>query len=44
VHSLNILASKDRVIVDDMLTRADVRLGVGIELRGLVGEVEVDRV
>jgi hypothetical protein len=44
VHSLDILASKDRVVVDDMLGGTDVRVGVGIELRGLVGEVEVDRV
>lgn len=41
---LNVLAGKDRVVVDDVLSRADVGLGVGIELLGLAGEVEVDGV
>lgn len=41
---LNVLAGKDRVVVDDVLSRADVGLGVGIELLGLAGEIEVDGV
>lgn len=43
VHSLNVLARKDRVIVNDVLS-TDVGLRVGVELGGLVREVEVDRV
>jgi hypothetical protein len=41
VHSLDVLARKDRIVVDDVLS-TDVGLGVGIELGGLVREVEVD--
>jgi hypothetical protein len=44
MHSLDILASKDRVVVNDMLLRTDVRLGVSVQLLGLVCEVEVDGV
>jgi hypothetical protein len=44
MHSLDVLASKDRVVVDDMFLRTDVRLGVCVELLGLVCEVEVDGV
>lgn len=43
MHSFDILASKNGVIVDDVLS-ADVRLRVSIELSGLVREVEVDGV
>jgi hypothetical protein len=43
-HRLHILARKDGVVVDGTLLDTDVRLGVCIELLGLVGEVEVERV
>jgi hypothetical protein len=44
VHGLNILASKNGVVVDLVLLDTHVRLGVGIELGSLVCEVEVDGV
>jgi hypothetical protein len=44
VHGLNILASKNGVVVDLVLLDTNVRLSVGIELGSLVCEVEVDRV
>jgi hypothetical protein len=44
VHGLNILASKNGVVVDLVLLHTNVRLGVGIELGSLVCEVEVDGV
>jgi hypothetical protein len=44
VHGLNVLASKNGVVVDLVLLHTNVRLGVGIELGSLVCEVEVDRV
>lgn len=40
-HSLDVLAGKDRVIIDDAID-ANMRFGVGIELLGLGGEVEVE--
>jgi hypothetical protein len=42
VHGLNILASKNGVVVDLVLLDTNVRLSVGIELGSLVCEVEVD--
>lgn len=43
-HGLDVLGGDDRVLVDRALLDTDVRLGVSIELLGLVGEVEVERV
>lgn len=44
VSNLDILASKNRVVVDDVLGSADVGLGVSVKLLGLASEVEVDGV
>jgi hypothetical protein len=44
MHSLDILARKDGVVVNDVLLRTDVRLGVSVKLLGLGCEVEVDGV
>jgi hypothetical protein len=44
VRSLDILAGKDRVVVDHTLLLTNMRLRVGIELGSLVCEVEVDGV
>ena len=41
---LNVLAGKDRVVVDDVFRSSNVGLSVGVELLGLAGEVEVDGV
>ena len=43
-HSLDILARKDRVVINSALLRGDVGVGVCIELLGLGCEVEVDGV
>lgn len=44
VRSLDILAGKDRVVVDHTLLLTNMGLRVGIELGSLVCEVEVDGV
>lgn len=41
-HSLNILRSKDRIVIDHVLLGPDVRLSVSVKLLGLGCEVEVD--
>lgn len=44
MSSLNILAGKNGVVVNDILSSADMGLGVSVKLLGLAGEVEVDGV